>query len=109
MKTYLEKNNYNNIIIESSPYLRALQTAKEAAKELGIKTIKINYLLSEWMKGKFFTSNPIGTLLIRNKKQYTITKYLDGIDVEDVELENCENDMSQDQKDYWYVYNSFPE
>ena len=69
------------------------------AKSLGIKTIKINYLLSEWMKAKFFTRNPIETLLIRNKKQYIQTKYLDGIEIEDVEINDQEYDEDNLTKD----------
>ena len=80
LKTFLESNGYTKIIIQSSPYLRCLQTAKESAKILGIPTIEVNYMLSEWMKSTFFESNPIETLLIRNRdKKYIIEKYLDGI------------------------------
>jgi phosphohistidine phosphatase SixA len=64
----LKNNNYEIVLIESSPYLRALQTAKEVANILDVKSIKINYMLSEWMKAAFFQTNPIETLLIRNNR-----------------------------------------
>ena len=66
MKEYLEKNNYTNIVVETSPYLRSLQTAAETAKVLGHKTMKINYKIAEWMKGTFFAENPLDHLLIRS-------------------------------------------
>ena len=79
-KQYFEENGYTDIVIESSPFLRSLQTASEVAKILGTKEIKINYLLSEWMKHSFFTSNPIHTLLLTTKGQeYIEQKYLGGV------------------------------
>ena len=72
-------------MIESSPYLRALQTAKEVAQVLDVKSIKINYMASEWMKAAFFPTNPIETLLIRTKRDYIMNKYLDNILVKDME------------------------
>ena len=79
-KQYFEENGYTDIVIESSPFLRSLQTASEVAKILGTKEIKINYLLSEWMKHSFFTSNPIHTLLLTTKGQeYVEQKYLGGV------------------------------
>ena len=50
LKEYLFKNKYDIILIESSPYLRCLQTAKEVANILDVKSIKMNYLAGEWMK-----------------------------------------------------------
>ena len=41
-KQYFEENGYTDIVIESSPFLRSLQTASEVAKILGTKEIKIN-------------------------------------------------------------------
>ena len=56
-------------------------------------------MLSEWMKAKFFTRNPIETLLIRNKKEYTVQKYLDNITVEDVIINDQEYDERNLTKD----------
>ena len=39
---------------------------------LGIKTIEVNYLISEWLKQNFFKSNPIPNLMIRNKEKKII-------------------------------------
>ena len=43
-----------------------MQTAAETAKVLGLTSMKINYKLAEWMKGAFFTENPLSHLLIRS-------------------------------------------
>ena len=51
-------------------------------------------------------------IILRNKKQYIQTKYLDGIEIEDVEINDQEYDednLTKDQQDFYYVYNSFPE
>lgn len=66
LQKHLEQNGYTTVVIESSPYLRSMQTAAETAKVLGHKSMKINYKLAEWMKGAFFTENPLGHLLIRS-------------------------------------------
>ena len=79
-KKYLEDNGYTKIIVQSSPYLRCLQTAAETCKILGIEKIEVNYVVGEWMKDKFFPQNPINDLLIRNKDpKYIQDKYLDGV------------------------------
>lgn len=52
LKEYFEKHDYTDIIIESSPFLRTLQTASTVAKTLGINNIKINYILAKWMRVK---------------------------------------------------------
>ena len=36
----------------------------EVAKILKVKTIKTNYLLSEWLKAQFFESNPLEGLIL---------------------------------------------
>ena len=56
-------------------------------------------MLSEWMKAKFFTRNPMDTLLIRKNKEYIVQKYLDGINVEDVEINDEEYDENHLTKD----------
>lgn len=112
MKEYLETNGYTKIIIQSSPYLRCLQTAKETCKILGIKEIQVNYMLSEWMKHTFFESNPIDTLLIRTRdKKYILDKYLEGIEFVDkthgFDPESRPN--SKEQKNFVFIRESFPE
>ena len=74
LKNYLEDNGYSEVHVESSPYLRSLQTAAETARELGQKSIRVNYLLSEWMKDTFFDSNPLEHLLIRKVGEEDVEK-----------------------------------
>ena len=40
-------NGHKTILIESSPFLRCLQTAAAFAKEIGVTEINTNYLASE--------------------------------------------------------------
>ena len=99
-------------MVQSSPYLRSLMTAAETAKVLGVKTIDVNYMLAEWMKGKFFESNPIDTLLIRNRDPKVISeKYLGGIQILDkAQKYDPENKpRNRDEKAFAYVRNSYPE
>ena len=39
----------------------------EVAKILKVKTIKTNYLLSEWLKAQFFESNPLQGLILHSE------------------------------------------
>ena len=54
LKQYLTANNYDKIVIESSPFLRAMETAAGIATELGLDEISINYRCSEWLRQEFF-------------------------------------------------------
>ena len=65
----------------------------------------MNYLAGEWMKQAFFPTNPVETLLIRNKKEYTEQKYLGNINIEDFEQLNDD----KLEGDYQYLLNSYPE
>jgi hypothetical protein len=63
----MKEHKYEYVLIESSPWIRALQTAAGIAQQLGVPQVKINYKYSEWMKGKFFPDgNPIGKLIIES-------------------------------------------
>ena len=72
-KKYLAEHGYDSIVIESSPFLRTMQTASIVAKHLGIEKIKINYGLAKWMRCKSYAAkvkacqpiiNPFDKLLI---------------------------------------------
>lgn len=53
------------VVLDSSPFLRCVQTAAEIAAQVGIGTLHINYLLSEWLKDKFYPyGDPIDMLEI---------------------------------------------
>lgn len=63
------------IIIESSPFVRCLQTAVCIAKELGVEEVRVNYLYCEWLKGKFFPDGcPLEDLIIRNTPREQFVK-----------------------------------
>ena len=64
LKDYLTKGGYQEIILESSPLLRTLETTAAIAYELGINKIKINYNIFEWLKDEFYPDGcPIDELL----------------------------------------------
>ena len=48
-KKHLEEQGYTKIIIQSSPYLRCLQTAAQTCKILDVETIEVDYSVGEWM------------------------------------------------------------
>ena len=54
LKEYLSRGGYSDIVLESSPLLRTLETAAAIAHELGIGEIRVNYRLFEWLKPEFF-------------------------------------------------------
>jgi hypothetical protein len=69
-------------------------------------------MLSEWMKYTFFETNPIDTLLIRNKDQkYIVNKYLDGVEYNDRSkgFDPTNQPTNKEEKQLVYVRNSFPE
>ena len=75
---FLIHNKIDLVVIDSSPFLRCLQTAASIADTIGIKTIHINYLACEWLKGKFYPNgNPIGKLLVETlPEREFVPKYL---------------------------------
>lgn len=65
LRNFLQENNFELVVIESSPFLRSMQTAAGIAQSLGVKSIKVNYVYSEWLKLQFYPEgNPIGKLTI---------------------------------------------
>ena len=69
---YLKENKYDEVILESSPFIRTLMTAAQIAKALNISQIKVNYRYSEWLDGSFYAENPIPTLEIKIKEKEVI-------------------------------------
>ena len=65
------------------------------------------------MKSAFFTSNPVLTLLIRNKGAKAISeKYLNNIELIDIETPANGidyNQLTKDQKEYLTMRDAFPE
>ena len=54
-KDYLESHPYlEKVVIETSPFMRTMQTAAGIARVLGMPKVKINYTYCEWMSGKVF-------------------------------------------------------
>lgn len=52
------------IFVESSPFLRCLQTAAMICREIGATRIIVNYQLVEYMKAAYFPyGSPLGKLL----------------------------------------------
>ena len=39
--------NFDKIIIESSPFLRCMQTASRIAEQLRVKKVEVNWLITE--------------------------------------------------------------
>ena len=66
LKQYFRDNNYQfkRIVIECSPFLRAMMTAAWIAKELGgCAEIHINYLIAELLyERQFGKENPLRSL-----------------------------------------------
>jgi broad specificity phosphatase PhoE len=62
---FLIQQKIELVVIDSSPFVRCLQTASAIAEKIGIETIHVNYLACEWLKGKFYPEgNPVGKLLV---------------------------------------------
>ena len=53
------------MVIDSSPFLRCIQTASAIADYIGVSTVNINYLACEYLKQEYFPDgDPIGNLLV---------------------------------------------
>lgn len=66
LKEYFEKHNmkFDKIVIESSPFLRCIQTASEVAVALGVDEVSINYLFAEHLHPRDFPDfDPLTKLL----------------------------------------------
>ena len=83
LREYMKSNDYTCVILESSPFLRCMETAAAIAKEIGIDEINVNYRYSEWLKKKFFPyGSPIPGLIINNSLEADFIKeWLQGIKI----------------------------
>lgn len=71
MKEYFEKLGvtFDKIVIETSPFMRCVQTASEIALALGVKEVEINYLVAEHLSERDFGKyNPLPKLQTWNQK-----------------------------------------
>ena len=83
LRNTLENKAYDRIVIETSPFLRCLETAAAIAKELDISKIRVNYRYSEWLKEKFFPNgSPVKDLEINKIDERELSdKWLQGISI----------------------------
>ena len=58
LKEVLEQKGFKKVIVVSSPFLRALQTALEVAKVLQVKEINLDFLISEVQTKGVFSAHP---------------------------------------------------
>ena len=59
LRKYFKENGFDKIIIESSPFLRTLETAAAIAKELSVYEIDVNYRAFEWFRNGLFNDKTI--------------------------------------------------
>ena len=59
LQKLLDENKYDKIIIQASPFTRCIQTASTVAQNLGVKTVEINYLASEYLSARLFKQCPM--------------------------------------------------
>ena len=78
---------FDEIVIESSPFLRCMMTCAQVCKAMCIKQFRLNYMFSEHLEAKlkFGGQSPIPALTSRildtpEKRQNFVNTHLDGID-----------------------------
>jgi len=77
---------FDDFIIESSPYLRTMQTCAMVCKALHVGTFRLNYLFCEHLTPKMMVGeNPIPMLTVKDlhsneERDAFRQQYLDGID-----------------------------
>ena len=108
LRTYLAENGIENIIIESSPLLRTLETAAAIAHELKVAQIRINYRAFEWMSSRIFPDNcPVDDIQFLNCSSLEEEKRFckDKLGYPELQIDHPENrDDSTDQ-----LRSSYPE
>ena len=79
MRTQVE--GYARVIIETSPFLRCMETAAAIAKELNVEEITVNYKWGEIMKyGIFPYGSPIAKLIVNTTSEEELsTEWLQGV------------------------------
>ncbi|CDW83035.1 UNKNOWN [Stylonychia lemnae] len=90
-----ENRPFDQVIIESSPFLRCLQTASCIAQQIDIKEIKVNFGFREWVPS--YIENPLGLLYIDLKTKDDLSKEVGGLRV--LIPENYQNDKVSAIKD----------
>eukprot|EP00347_Sterkiella_histriomuscorum_P019307 403342151 len=87
LKSYIEENKFEEVILESSPFLRVMMTAAQIAKQLSIPKITVSYNHREIMHPSCFSGqDPIPNLLFINKdKDYLVQNYLVGVDFQETD------------------------
>jgi broad specificity phosphatase PhoE len=58
-KTVIANDEFDEIIIECSPFVRCIQTASGISKELGIDSVTINWTASELQADWLFEECPV--------------------------------------------------
>ena len=105
MKKYVKEleseqgKKFDKIILQTSPFVRCMATAARIAKPLKLRSVQINYRMSEWQVGCYNKDNPMTHLEFKSKSAACLNrKYkLLGIDY-------------QDTSEYWKQVNKlFPE
>ena len=78
---------FDEVVIESSPFLRCMMTCAQVCKAMHVKRFRINYLFAEHLDEalKFGGQNPIPRLTMKlletpEQKQEFCNTYLDGVD-----------------------------
>ena len=83
LKEWLAEEKFELVVIESSPWLRCLQTASIIAKEIGIEQIRCNFMYGEWVSEKYYSEQPVGKLTIQTQPLDEVRqKYLNDIKIE---------------------------
>lgn len=87
-----EGRPFDRIVIESSPFIRTMQTCAQVCKALHIKSFRINYELCEHLEPRMrYGEDPIPALTIRKfkapgDKEAFVRDYLGGVEFTDDEL-----------------------
>ncbi|CDW81880.1 UNKNOWN [Stylonychia lemnae] len=76
-----ENRPFDQIIIESSPFLRCLQTAQGIASQIDICDIKVNLGYREWLSQQLFEYNPMGHLFIDQKSKAELSNEFKGLNI----------------------------
>ena len=54
MKVLIEKHKIDEVVIESSPFIRTMMTAANLAKALEVSKFNVNYIYSELLTAHYF-------------------------------------------------------
>ncbi|CDW77202.1 UNKNOWN [Stylonychia lemnae] len=86
MKQYINEHQFEEVILESSPFLRVMMTASQIAKQLDKDRINVNYDFREWCDGEYYSNeNPLPKLLIRRKDHADLEQqFLEGVKIDEV-------------------------